>query len=303
MIELSGWVSSELMPHVVTVFSAFSTEPPTPSIAPMPASANVPDTSWWWEFSTGPALGGVLALAAAVLAFIRLGHQVAETRRGNTETARKNSEEQWWDTLKWTYTEAKDSQSNAGPFQAVAAVRILDSLNQEHDRLSPQQQRAVESILDIFGESAEPEVQEAVAPLYESFGRISPGTAKITTSTSEYLDELHGILNSLGLGMEIQREEDQPYDLLLKYRDRYVVVIAKVAAMSGSVMPLVAELGDAIQSSPSPDETSALIISMAPLRPNFRKSLDGAGIAVVPWIQGFPVDDLEQILKDSLKIQ
>ncbi|MCC3302166.1 hypothetical protein [Arthrobacter sp. zg-Y895] len=113
-------------------------------------------------------------MAAAILAFIRLGHQVDETRRGNDEIARKNGEDQWWDTLKWTYTEAKESQAKDSTFRTVAAARTLDSLNQDRGNLTVQQQRAVESILDMFGESKEPEVEDAVAPIYRSLGRIAP---------------------------------------------------------------------------------------------------------------------------------
>lgn len=149
---------------------ATSTAPP---VDQAPSASDTSQDSWWWQFSTGPALGGVLALAAAILAFVRLGHQVAETRRGNDLTARKNSDDQWWDTLKWTYTEAKDSQSEGSTFRTVAAARILDSLNHDRDNLTVQQQRAVESILDMFAESKEPEVQEAVAPIYRSLGRMS----------------------------------------------------------------------------------------------------------------------------------
>lgn len=131
------------------------------------AAADDPRLSWWWQFSTGPALGGFLALIAAVLAFIRIGHQFDESKRGNTEIARKNSEDQWWDTLKWT-TEAKESDTKDAAFRTVAAVRIPSSLNQRPDELTVQQQRAVESILDIFGSSDVPEVQDAVAPIYQA---------------------------------------------------------------------------------------------------------------------------------------
>lgn len=168
-----GWLANEFMPQMHSLLAhlpATSTAPPADQA---PSASDSSQDSWWWQFSTGPALGGVLALAAAILAFVRLGHQVAETRRGNDLTARKNSDDQWWDTLKWTYTEAKDSQSEGSTFRTVAAARILDSLNHNHDQLTVQQQRAVESILDMFAESNEPEVQEAVAPIYQSFGRIS----------------------------------------------------------------------------------------------------------------------------------
>lgn len=115
---------------------------------------------------------------------------MAETKRGNNETARKNNEDQWWDTLKWTYAEAKESQATDSTFRTVAAVNILDSLNQDHDQLTPQQQRAVRSILDIFGESKKPEVRDAVAPIYGSFGATSP---------FEYEQAVIGMLHGLNL--------------------------------------------------------------------------------------------------------
>lgn len=90
------------------------------------------------------------------------------------ETARKNTADEWWDTLKWVYTEAKESTTDKNTFKAVAAARILQSLNQDHKKLTSLQKGAVESISDMFAEAQQPEVQEAISPVYESFGKVSP---------------------------------------------------------------------------------------------------------------------------------
>lgn len=187
--------------QVLLVNSPLVTISPTPQQVEMAVGEQ--QSSWLWEFTTGPALGGVLALAAAVLAFIRLGHQVDEARRGNDEIARKNGEDRWWDTLMWTYTEAKESQAKGSTFRTVAAARILDSLNQDRGNLTVLQERAIESILDMFGESKEPEVEKAVEPIYRSLGRISP--SELDHNVFEAIGKMgltatleHGKVHSLG---------------------------------------------------------------------------------------------------------
>lgn len=144
--------------------------------------------NWAHDFTTGAPMAGLFAVGASFVALHGINKQVRETRKANAlseqavrntelahqETAKKNREDQWWDTLKWTYTEAKESELSKSTFRTVAAAKILDSLNQGRENLTVQQQRAVDSILDMFGESKEPEVQEAVAPIYRSVGRKAP---------------------------------------------------------------------------------------------------------------------------------
>lgn len=167
----------------------------------IPGAADPADSSgfltWLRTFSTSPAAAGVLALGAAILAYVRVGHQLAESRRANNEIARKNNQDQWWDTLKWAYTEAKESAGTSlagdgATFRTVAAVGILDSLNQDQEALTEQQRKAVRSILDMFGQSDRPEVQEAVAPIYEALGRESP--------TQHFRRELFDEIEKMALG-------------------------------------------------------------------------------------------------------
>lgn len=75
----------------------------------------------------------------------------------NLETARKNAEERWWDTLKWVYTEAQVSTTGTPPenetstFRSVAALQILASFKDDTDiKLNLRQERAVSSILTIL---------------------------------------------------------------------------------------------------------------------------------------------------------
>lgn len=305
VIELWGWVSSDLAPHIETVYSAISTPTPTPTPAELGIGADDPQKSWWWQFSTGPALGGVLALVAAGLAFWRVGHQIqesargnaetargnAETARGNTETARKNVEERWWDTLKWTYTEAKESEATGGAFQAVAAVRILDSLNQDRDKLTVQQQRAVESILDIFGQSNTPEVQDAVAPIYTSMGRQSP---------HDYENAVGTMLLELESGVRIVRQNggmDRGVDFDLRRGKNLLLIQTKSGGRS--VGPKVVKgLHDAIEGSKDPKNTAGLLITDALVSPVALKALHDANhrAAVVQWEPGMPTDDVEMHL-------
>lgn len=298
MIELWGWVSSEITPHMETVYSLVS----APSLPPVQTTVPSDDqtTSWWWQFSTGPALGGVLALGAAVLAFIRIGHQVAATKVANTETARKNSEEQWWDTLKWTYTEAKDSKTNSGPFQEVAAVRILESLNHEHDQLTVQQKEAIESIRDIFGQSQKPEVLEAVAPLYQSFGRISPQT---------YENDFLKVLGALNIGdITVETADGDGYDLLLKSGAKSVVI--ELRHNSAPVQPsiaarIVARLVQGIANSPDPKNTAGLLVTMNGVSTSTNKIIAEAServsLATVPWSPGENPAQLKEVLTGLLK--
>lgn len=285
MIELWGWVSSDLAPHIETVYFAISTPTPTPTPGDLGAGADDPQKSWWWQFSTGPALGGVLALGAAVLAFWRVGHQIKESARGNAETARKNVEERWWDTLKWTYTEAKESEATGGAFQAVAAVRILDSLNQDRDKLTVQQQRAVESILDIFGQSNTPEVQDAVAPIYTSLGRISP---------YDYENAVRTMLLGLENGVRIVRQSgdtDRGVDFDFR-RGKKLVLIQTKSAGSPLSPKIVRGLHDAIEGSHDPKNTAGLLITNAPVSSIALKMLQDAKYraAIVRWEPGMSAD-------------
>ena len=260
----------------------------------MAAAADDPRLSWWWQFSTNPALGGVLALVAAILAFIRIGHQVAESKRGNNEIARKNSEDQWWDTLKWTYAEAKESDAKNATFRTVAAVRILSSLNQNPDHLTVQPQRAVESILDIFGSSDLPEVQDAVAPIYQS--RHESGFA--------FEDAVKKMLTTLNLdGAKIQRagSHDMGFDFLIKSAQATVFIEAK-AGQSTVGATAANQLLRTMARSQDPKNTAGLLISQAGLTQLGSEIIEGAPVRVkaMRWEPGMSTGEVEEVLTHLL---
>ena len=298
MFEFWGWMAAGLMRHSETVLAIALTTATSPAVEQTATPADNPQSSWLWQFSTGPALGGVLALAAAVLAFIRLGHQVAETKRGNDETARKNGEERWWDTLKWTYAEAKESQVKDSAFRTVAAVRILDSLNQDHDKLSVQQQRAVKSILDMFGESEESEVQEAVAPIYNSFGRMSP---------RQYEDAVMMMLAGLNpAGAKVQHADGfvDREDIIVQTAQDTVGVLVKAGDSPAGAREANDLLRVVDDSSPS-GATAGLLVSQAGMTQIGHEILQGSlkRVAVVRWQPGMSTGEVEDIMTNLLRGQ
>jgi hypothetical protein len=296
VIESWAWVSTKLIPHAKSLHFALATPIPTPSPLQTIAAAANPGSSWLWQFSTGPALGGVLALVAAILAFIRIGHQVEETKRSNNEIARKNSEERWWDTLKWTYTEAKESEAKGGKdatFRTVAAVGILDSLNQSPDDLTDQQRRAVESILNIFGSSKAPEVQDAIAPIYQSL-RNESGVAA-------YEDEVMRMLATLNLsGVTVMRNavtQGAEFDFLIQSAQRDLVIDVK-AGKSPVGVTAVNQLLRAIARSPEPKKTAGILLSRGPITAIAEEILEGslAPAKAIRWQPGVNTPEVQNTL-------
>lgn len=163
---------------------------------------HIPDSTWihignWLhDFTTGPGMAGIFAVVAAGIAYRGIKQQVDKTAEANRnvataneETARKNRDDQWWATLKWTYEEAKESPNGqTTAFQSIAAAQILTSLNDAPELLSVQQRRAVEAIGNIFDRSRNPEVRGAVRPIFEASGVTAP---------SEYADALALALQQL----------------------------------------------------------------------------------------------------------
>jgi hypothetical protein len=294
VLEIWGWAAGYVPPHAETLLSVISAAAPSPGAAPVGTSSSGAQSSWLWQFSTGPALGGVLALAAAVLAFIRLGHQVAEVRRGNNETARRNIEDQWWDTLKWTYAEAKESQAKDSTFRTVAAVNILDSLNQDHDQLTHQQQRAVRSILDIFGESKKPEVQDAVASIYGSFGRMSP---------FEYEQAVIGMFYGLtipGVQMRVQvGKMDGEADLYIA-SNRGMVAVEIKSGDSPVGVAAAAQLLGMVNSADVP----GLLITQGGITQLGQEFLENslAPVSALQWQPGMSTEEVRNALADLLQV-
>ncbi|MGP5688006.1 restriction endonuclease [Glutamicibacter ardleyensis] len=293
MIDLLGLIATRIAAHL----GALESVGPSPSSLPATCENTAQSSSWIWQFSTGPALAGVLALAAAFLAFVRLGHQITETRNGNQELARRNEEEQWWDTLKWTYVEAKDSLKNDGPFQTVAAVRILDSLNQ--DNLTDQQKRAVESIMDIFGESEKPEVIEAVTPLYEAFGKPSPPSYFV------YEEQFSDLLQRLNLGTLSERMGPRfgsGFDFLVESGEESVAILLKMSSRPIGVRAVRELIGSLVTSSEA-NITAALIVTPHGLNTQATASLKQSPVKImdVQWELGAPAGEVEKAITELLK--
>ncbi|MBP2216799.1 hypothetical protein [Arthrobacter sp. CAN_C5] len=126
------------------------------------------------DFLTGPPMAGLFAVGAALIALHGINQQVSETRaanqlnqdanrsadRANSETARKNTEDQWWSTLRWAYSEAKEFRTKQSG-EILAVVSILRSLS-EQGSLSELQADTVREVLGMFSEAKDPVVKDAV---------------------------------------------------------------------------------------------------------------------------------------------
>lgn len=81
----------------------------------------------------------------------------------NTETARKNGEEQWWSVLQWAYEQASKGGAAANLFKDKAVLGILASLAVEG--LTAVQQRSLEQITKVFEAKQDPATTQQVATL------------------------------------------------------------------------------------------------------------------------------------------
>lgn len=147
---MAEWVS--------TLPTPVETTPPSPGVGS--ASVTSTEVPWWEKFFTGPPMAGLFAVVAAAVAYRGILRQVAKTEEANrlsresnehtnaanTETARKNSEDQWWATLKWAYEEAKSLRSNASSTENLALVGILQNLG-ELEGISEFQRSSADSVM------------------------------------------------------------------------------------------------------------------------------------------------------------
>lgn len=192
-----------------------------------------------WEALTGPPAASALAVIAALIAYTGIKKQVAESKRdndiasdANLETARKNAEERWWDTLKWVYTEAQVSTTGTPPenetstFTSVAALQILASLKDDTDiKLNLRQERAVLSILTIFEGSQDPKVQNAAAPIRRSFGDLTDRAYQNAVAVA--LDEIDlgsDVILRRNVLLQVQGQTTLSADFLVSTADREVTV-------------------------------------------------------------------------------
>lgn len=126
------------------------------------------EVGFWEKFATGPPMAGIFALCAAGVAYAGIHRQVAKseeanvlTDKSNKETERKNTEDQWWSTLKWAYSEAKDFKASKNQGDTVAVVAILSSLAAQKD-LSDLQLQTVSEVTNLFDGSSSEVVQASV---------------------------------------------------------------------------------------------------------------------------------------------
>ncbi|MEJ1179267.1 MULTISPECIES: hypothetical protein [unclassified Pseudarthrobacter] len=202
------------------------TPPPTAS-TPIPTSVPTPiptyvlpagaatDVPWWEKFLTGPPMAGLFALGAAAVAYRGILKQVAKTaeanrlskdsndhtRTANAETARKNSEDQWWSTLKWAYEEAKSFKTSAASTENLALVGILQNLGELED-ISEFQRSSADRVIGIFIDSQDRRVRESA--------REASANVRAAISNSEaresYVKALDAVLVSFAssVGARIQ---------------------------------------------------------------------------------------------------
>ena len=143
-----------------------------PALPPSPvqgeALQDAAEAGFWEKFATGPPMAGIFALCAAGVAYAGIHRQVTKseeanvlTDKSNKETERKNTEDQWWSTLKWAYSEAKDFKASKNQDDTVAVVAILSSLAAQKD-LSDLQLQTVSEVTNLFDGSSSEVVQASV---------------------------------------------------------------------------------------------------------------------------------------------
>ncbi|WP_208739471.1 hypothetical protein [Arthrobacter agilis] len=291
---------------------------------------------WGWarDFSTGAPMAGLFAIGASFVALHGINKQVKATRTANDlteesvknaqaaniETAEKNRQSQWWDTLKWTYTEAKaSSDGSASPLQSGAAARILGALKAEPN-LKPLQDQAADSILKIFGQSDQAEVQEAVRPIYEAMDSVAPAV---------YADAVENMLEHIELSVEVYRHreyavsvagENHVFDFVLEAITGKKVAV-NVQTFTPSDYPKASYSEhrggsyrqDQLASFVKEDvqNRAALYVMSPPSRGpgdvgfwgvvEGLKKRDEVGLSTVIWGIGTPTDEIEAFLQRKLK--
>lgn len=175
-------VLSALQPLVDTL--ANTVPPPDPAVSPAPSPTSVlveiktGEKSWIEPILASPLLAACGAIGAAWLVFRGTSKQVEKLHDGNTETARKNKEDQWWSTLKWAYEQASsDSNKTSDVFKERAVLGIFESL--ATPGISNEQVAALENIKSVFKERADPSTEASVENLERAIDASKSGTSPI----------------------------------------------------------------------------------------------------------------------------
>lgn len=196
MALFADWVS--------TLSTPVESIPPSPGVGP--ASVTPPQAPWWEKFLTGPPMAGLFAVAAAAVAYKGILKQVAKTeeanrlsresnehtKAANTETARKNSEDQWWATLTWAYEEAKSLRSSTASTENLALVSILQNLA-ELEGISEFQRSSANRVIGIFIASQDPQVRKSA----DKASKTVRAAMSHSEARDSYVEALNGILIAL----------------------------------------------------------------------------------------------------------
>ena len=172
-----------------TVPTANPTVSPAPSPTPVLVELKTGEKSLIESILASPLLAALGAIGAAWLVFRGTNKQVDKIHDGNTETARKNKEDQWWSTLKWAYEQASsDSNKTSDVFKERAVLGIFESL--ATPGISPEQVAALENIKSVFKERADPSTEASVENLERAIDASKSGAPplgpRLTQTGSTY---------------------------------------------------------------------------------------------------------------------
>jgi hypothetical protein len=179
------------------------------SAAPAPASGS---DQFWQRFLTSAGFGGLMAVAAALIAARIAARQLRHTKA-------QQLQERWWDTLTWVYDRAVVEKDKRRALPHHVTFALLTQLA-EHAQTPPEdrlQQGAIKSVLSMFDTSDQ--VQDAPQP--EGSG---PSVIHVSDPTAvALLDELRDKLTS--------DEERQRADQLLYLHEARATIETEAVAL------------------------------------------------------------------------
>lgn len=313
--ELPGAIAP-LADWVSTLPAAVESPPPTPGVSTaLGASAEIP---WWEKFFTGPPMAGLFAVVAAGVAYRGILRQVAKTeeanrlsresnehtKAANTETARKNSEDQWWTTLKWAYGEAKSLRSSTSSTENLALVRILQNLG-ELEGISEFQRSSANSVIGIFVASQDPRVRKSAARASKNV----MATMSHSEARDSYVKALNNILIALApsLGAKLHGSGYLP-DLgmdwvvettsgdLIAVEWRFVTRTARPSR--GTEFPLPVGLDWSADGEPQRPVLKKLLITNKSGTEHVEFVVDALQLTSIFWDEGLPPDSIESALRE-----
>lgn len=243
------------------------------------------------------ALEGIKQAREASLAAAKRQDDANEnTRQANAETARKNSEDQWWATLRWAYDEAKEFKASDSRKETAAVATVLESLSQQLP-LSPVQNSTVAAVSLLFKDSPDSKTRMAVQRTQER------------TAASEYENAVYSMLRNLDFeGVKVSKAfgtPDTDVDFIaIATSDQARVGIMVKARTSPLRERDASNFMQTVHNMPAEKKTitALLLISRAPITDEARERLRDSypEAAAVQWAPGMNTDRVRLVLATLL---